>query len=114
MYSVLITNPSTTSFGTKLSGSITNAGPGACNDRCPYHVCLTKTTVDAEISFETGLTISWSGRPLGIIEMPNIKVIGWIGAHFDVEANFEIADVDHLTEFTKVRVVSDVQRVAQR
>jgi len=88
--SVLITNPSTTSFGTRLSGSITNAGP-----------------VDAEISFETGLTISWSDRPLGNIAMPDIKIIGRIGAHFDVEANFEIADVDHLTEFTKVLLTQE-------
>jgi hypothetical protein len=39
--------------------------------------------------------------------MPDIKIIGRIGAHFDVEANFEIADVDHLTEFTKVREIGD-------
>jgi len=60
------------------------------------------TTVDAEISFGSGLTIAWSGQPLGNINMPDIKITGDVGAQFEMEANFEIADVGHLTEFTKV------------
>ncbi|KAI0256058.1 hypothetical protein BJV78DRAFT_435519 [Lactifluus subvellereus] len=87
---VLITNPTANSFGTKLSGSITQAGP-----------------LDAEISFGTGLTISWSGQPLGTIKMPNINITGDVGAQFDVEANFEIADVGHLTDFTKVLLTEE-------
>ncbi|KAI0305626.1 hypothetical protein B0F90DRAFT_1815219 [Multifurca ochricompacta] len=83
--SVLITNPTANSFGTKLSGSITQAGP-----------------FDAEISFGTGLTISWSGRPLGNFKMPNINITGDVGSQFEVEATFEIADVGHVTDFTKV------------
>jgi hypothetical protein len=34
--------------------------------------------------------------------MPDIKITGDVGAQFEMEANFEIADVGHLTEFTKV------------
>jgi hypothetical protein len=61
-----------------------------------------KTVVDAEISFGTGLTIAWAGHALGNIKMPNINITGDAGAQFEVEATFEIADVGHLTEFTKV------------
>ena len=41
----------------QLKGSITNAGP-----------------FDAEIRFNDGLTISWSGKPLGKIAMPPVQV----------------------------------------
>ncbi|KAI0298570.1 hypothetical protein BC826DRAFT_1096594 [Russula brevipes] len=88
--SVLITDPTTNSFGTKLSGSITQAGP-----------------FDAEISFGTGLTIAWAGHALGTIKMPNINITGDAGAQFEVEAAFEIADVGHLTEFTKVLLTQE-------
>ncbi|KAH9038716.1 hypothetical protein EDB85DRAFT_2072661 [Lactarius pseudohatsudake] len=87
---VLIANPTANSFGTKLSGSITQAGP-----------------FDAEISFGTGLTIAWSGQPLGSIKMPNINITGDVGAQFEVEATFEIADVGHLTDFTKVLLTQE-------
>ncbi|KAI9463679.1 hypothetical protein BJY52DRAFT_1404720 [Lactarius psammicola] len=87
---VLITDPIANSFGTKLSGSITQAGP-----------------FDAEISFGTGLTIAWSGQPLGSIKMPNINITGDVGAQFEVEATFEIADVGHLTDFTKVLLTQE-------
>lgn len=59
-------------------------------------------TVDADISFGSGLIIAWSGQPLGNINMQDIKITGDVGAQFEMEANFEIADVGHLTEFTKV------------
>ena len=61
-----------------------------------------KAAVDAEISFGTGLTVAWSGQPLGNIMMPNINITGDAGAKFEVDATFEITHVDHLTEFTKV------------
>lgn len=61
-----------------------------------------KTAVDAEISFGTGLTVAWSNQPLGKINMPNINITGDAGARFEVETTFEIADVGHVTEFTKV------------
>jgi hypothetical protein len=34
--------------------------------------------------------------------MPDINITGDVGAQFEMEANFEVADVGHLTEFTKV------------
>ena len=61
-----------------------------------------KTAVDAKISFGTGLTIAWSSQPLGKIKMPNINITGDAGAKFEVDATFEITNVAHLTEFTKV------------
>ena len=61
-----------------------------------------KATVDAEISFGTGLTVVWSSQPLGNIMMPNISITGDAGAKFNVDATFEITNVGHLTEFTNV------------
>jgi hypothetical protein len=61
-----------------------------------------KATVDAEISFGTGLTVAWSGQPLGSIKVPDISITGDTGARFEVDATFEITNVGHLTEFTKV------------
>jgi hypothetical protein len=72
-----------------------------CNDWY-FLIFSNKATVDAEISFGAGLTIAWSGQPLGNIKMPDIEITADVGAQFKMEANFEIADVDHLTEFTKV------------
>jgi len=60
-----------------------------------------KAAVDAEISFETGLTVAWSGQPLGNIKMPNINITGDSGANFEVDTAFEITNVGCLTEFTK-------------
>jgi hypothetical protein len=61
-----------------------------------------KAAVDAEISFGTGLTVAWSSQPLGNMKMPNIYITGDAGAKFEVDATFEITNVGHLTEFTKV------------
>ncbi|KAH7926942.1 hypothetical protein BV22DRAFT_1007914 [Leucogyrophana mollusca] len=82
---VLISNPQQTSFGTQLQGSITNAGP-----------------FDATISFGNGLTVSWNGQPLGTMKMADVNVVGDVGATLDTQATFEVADVGHLTDFTKV------------
>ncbi|KAH7915074.1 hypothetical protein BJ138DRAFT_1122997 [Hygrophoropsis aurantiaca] len=82
---VLISNPQQTSFGTQLNGSITNAGP-----------------FDATISFGNGLTVSWNGQPLGTMNMPDVNVVGDVGATLNTQATFEVADVGHLTDFTKV------------
>ncbi|TDL25981.1 hypothetical protein BD410DRAFT_895443 [Rickenella mellea] len=81
---VVISNPGQNSFSTKLSGSITDAGP-----------------FDATISFGSGLTISWNGKPLGSIQMPDVALVGDVGGTIDVTADFTVADVDHLTDFTK-------------
>lgn len=58
--------------------------------------------VDATISFGSGLTVSWSGKPLGTIRMNDLSLTGDVGATIDMDSAFEVADVDHLTDFTKV------------
>ncbi|KAG5646292.1 hypothetical protein DXG03_003889 [Asterophora parasitica] len=82
---VLITDPKQTSFGTKLKGNIGNAGP-----------------FDAVISFPAGLTVGWSGKALGSIKMDDVSVIGDVGGAIDASSSFQVADVAHLTSFTKV------------
>ncbi|KAF5386260.1 hypothetical protein D9615_002421 [Tricholomella constricta] len=81
---VLITNPKQTAFDTKLKGDIGNAGP-----------------FDAIISFPSGLTVGWAGKALGRIKMDDVKVIGDVGGAIDAASSFEVADVAHLTDFTK-------------
>ncbi|KZT27986.1 hypothetical protein NEOLEDRAFT_1129882 [Neolentinus lepideus HHB14362 ss-1] len=80
---VMITNLQQTSFGTKLTGSITNAGP-----------------FDANIAFGSGLTVFWAGKSLGSIKMPDVKLKGDVGAQLDLETTFDVVDVDHLANFT--------------
>ncbi|KDR75403.1 hypothetical protein GALMADRAFT_553913 [Galerina marginata CBS 339.88] len=81
---VLIINPQQNAFETQLKGSISNAGP-----------------FDAKISFPSGLTISWQGKPIGQIAMSDISVTGDVGGVIDTQSTFHVLDVDHLTEFTK-------------
>ncbi|KAF9264250.1 hypothetical protein L218DRAFT_258531 [Marasmius fiardii PR-910] len=81
---VLIKNPQQQSFSTQLKGSITGTGP-----------------FDATIRFPTGLTVSWQGKPIGSIKMNDVQVAGDVGAQLDMESEFQVADVDHITEFTK-------------
>ncbi|KAI0321180.1 hypothetical protein OF83DRAFT_1280620 [Amylostereum chailletii] len=87
---VLISDVKQNSFGTKLSGSITQSGP-----------------FDAIISFGNGLTINWSGKALGSIKMPDINVTGDVGAEFNVDAAFNVSDVDHLTDFTRTLLTEE-------
>jgi hypothetical protein len=54
---IVISNPQQQSFGTKLSGAITDAGP-----------------FDATITFGAGLTISWQGKVLGQLAMPDVNI----------------------------------------
>ncbi|KAG6908393.1 hypothetical protein DXG01_004822 [Tephrocybe rancida] len=87
---VLITDPKQTSFGTQLKGNIANAGP-----------------FDAVISFPSGLVVAWSGGALGKIKMDDVKVTGDVGGAIDAATTFAVADVDHLTEFTKVLLTQE-------
>ncbi|KAL8287086.1 hypothetical protein RQP46_004092 [Phenoliferia psychrophenolica] len=80
---VLITDPLENSFMTQLVGAITNAGP-----------------FDAVITFTKGLTVAWNGAPLGQIAMPNVTLVGDLGAQLNIAAAFAVADVPHLTDFT--------------
>jgi hypothetical protein len=59
--------------------------------------------VDAKISFPSGLTVSWAGKPIGSIKMNDVDVVGDVGANIDLESAFEVADIEHITQFTKVR-----------
>lgn len=102
----MIEDPTQTSFSTKLHGSITNAGP------CESLICLSgfrfnPNVVDAEITFGSGLTIEWNGKPLGSIAMPPVQLAGDVGATIDVTGAFQVADVDHLTDFTKVMLTEE-------
>lgn len=65
---------------------------------------ITLAIVDAKIAFPAGLTVSWSGKPLGNIKMDTLQVVGDVGATIDVESLFEVADVAHLTDFTRVNL----------
>jgi len=87
---VLITDPKQTAFGTQLKGNIGNAGP-----------------FDAVISFPSGLTISWNGKALGRVKMNDVKVVGDVGGAIDAATSFEVADVAHLTDFTKTLLTQE-------
>ncbi|KAG6878541.1 hypothetical protein C0993_004439 [Termitomyces sp. T159_Od127] len=87
---VLITDPKQNSFGTQMKGNIGNAGP-----------------FDAVISFPSGLTVSWAGKPLGNIKLGDVKVTGNVGGTIDATSSFEVADVAHLTDFTKTLLTEE-------
>ncbi|EST10168.1 Protein of unknown function DUF3712 [Kalmanozyma brasiliensis GHG001] len=81
---VTILNPQQNSFQTALQGTITNSGP-----------------FDATIQFTNGLNVTWNGRLLGQIAMPNVSLAGDVGATLEILAEFVVADVGYLTEFTR-------------
>ncbi|TBU46075.1 hypothetical protein BD309DRAFT_663805 [Dichomitus squalens] len=87
---VLIKDIKEDSFGTTLKGSITNAGP-----------------FDAKIAFPEGLVIEWNGKALGSMNMPEVNVVADVGATFEVDTTFSVADVGHLTDFTKVMLTEE-------
>lgn len=60
--------------------------------------------VDAKISFNQGLTVVWAGKPIGNMKLTDVDVVGDVGAVLDVETTFDVTDVDHITEFTKVDI----------
>ncbi|PPQ89568.1 hypothetical protein CVT25_012240 [Psilocybe cyanescens] len=87
---VIIIDPSQNSFKTQLKGSISNAGP-----------------FDAVISFPSGLTISWEGKPIGQVAMSDITITGDVGGTIDAETTFNVLDVNHLTDFTKALLTAE-------
>ncbi|KAJ7209536.1 hypothetical protein GGX14DRAFT_451849 [Mycena pura] len=88
---VLIQKPQQTSFTSQLKGAITNAGP-----------------FDATITFgNQGLTVNWLGSPIGHIQMDPVKVAANTGATLDTTSTFTVANVDHLTAFTKVLLTEE-------
>jgi hypothetical protein len=75
--------------------------------RCPIYFFsspeLIFHSVDAAIAFGgQGLTVNWAGQTLGHIAMEPLKVAADVGASLDTAAVFTVANVDHLTAFTKV------------
>jgi hypothetical protein len=46
--------------------------------------------------------VNWAGQTLGHITMDPLKVAADTGATLDTTSTFTVADVDHLTAFTKV------------
>ncbi|KAH7875192.1 uncharacterized protein C8R40DRAFT_1170817 [Lentinula edodes] len=87
---VLISDPEQSSFNTALNGSINNAGP-----------------FDATIVFSQGLTVEWSGKILGTLQMDNITVVGGQGAQLNANSVFQVVDVDALTDFTKTLLTEE-------
>ncbi|KAK0522484.1 hypothetical protein OC834_006266 [Tilletia horrida] len=88
--SVIIKDPQETEFGTTLTGSITNAGP-----------------FDASISFPAGLTVQWQGRPLGVISLPSITLVGDVGGSINEDATFQVSDQGAIADFAKVLLTSE-------
>ena len=84
---VTILDPQLKSFKTHLVGSIKNSGP-----------------FDATIKFPQGLQITWNNKALGQIAMPPIQLKAEEGAQIDLQADFAVADVGSLTDFTKFLV----------
>lgn len=73
-----------------------------------YTAALTHVAaVDAKIAFPEGLTIEWNGAALGSIAMPDVDVVGDVGASFEVDATFSVADVGHLADFTKALLTEE-------
>lgn len=81
--SVVIWNPTTSSFNTWLTGAITGTGPMA-----------------AEISFPTGVSVSWNGRLLGQMAMPTISAIADVGATINLNATFTVGDASAMADFS--------------
>lgn len=84
---VTILDPQQQSFQTALQGTITDTGP-----------------FDATLEFAEGLNVTWNGRLLGKLAMPNVSFVADVGATLEIMAQFVVADVDYLTEFTRYMV----------
>ncbi|KAK1218918.1 hypothetical protein PQX77_018360 [Marasmius sp. AFHP31] len=87
---VLIKDPQQNSFRTQLVGSITGTGP-----------------FDATIKFPMGLTVAWQGKPIGNIKMNDVQVAGDVGAELNLESDFTVADIDHITAFTRTLLLEE-------
>ena len=54
--------------------------------------------------FSDGLNIAWNNQTLGKMTMPNVSLVGDVGATLNIEdATFEVSDSDVLEKFTEVR-----------
>ena len=64
--------------------------------------------VDAVISFPNGLDVSWNGASLGSIKMPDINITSNVSPNCQISADFSVADVNHLMDFTKVLLTTEI------
>ena len=54
--------------------------------------------------FSDGLDIAWNNQTLGKMMMPNVSLVGDVGATLNIEdATFEVSNSDVLEKFTEVR-----------
>jgi len=58
--------------------------------------------VDATITFNNGLTVSWGGQSIGTMKLDPVGIVGDVGATLNVQTTFEIANVEYMASFTKV------------
>ncbi|KAL1743139.1 hypothetical protein HDZ31DRAFT_83635 [Schizophyllum fasciatum] len=63
--------------------------------------------IDAVIAFTNGLSVKWDGKELGSIKMDNISITGDVGGDINVTSAFNVADMDHLTDFTKTLITEE-------
>ncbi|KAI8378360.1 hypothetical protein BD560DRAFT_348571 [Blakeslea trispora] len=71
------------SFSVQMKGSISNTGP-----------------MDAAISFPTPLNIAWQGKSIGTVTMSPIQAKADVGASFDVQGTFTVANSEDMATFS--------------
>jgi hypothetical protein len=62
-------------------------------------------SVDAKISFPSGLNVAWQDKIFGELHMNTVSVTGDVGATLNDDATFDVVNVEALTEFTKVCLI---------
>ncbi|CEG75653.1 hypothetical protein RMATCC62417_10662 [Rhizopus microsporus] len=87
---IVLSNFADGSFTTQMKGSILKTGP-----------------MDAAISFPEPLTISWRGLKLGTVTMPTVQAKAGVGATFDVQGTFTVANADSMANFASFMINSD-------
>lgn len=87
---ILLSNFADGSFTTQMKGSILKTGP-----------------MDAAISFPEPLTISWRGLKLGTVTMPTVQAKAGVGATFDVQGTFTVANADSMANFASFMINTD-------
>jgi hypothetical protein len=90
IFTVLITDPKENSFVIQMDGSIRNVSQS-----------------NWTISFPEGLNISWGGSLLGTISMSDVYVFDGAAVRINNTSTFRVADVNHLTNFTKTLLISE-------
>lgn len=81
---VTVLDPQEDTFGVRLQGTLTQAGP-----------------FDGLVHFPQGMRVNYQGRLLGHIPFPDITLVGDVGATINVTTTFSVANVSFMEEFTK-------------